>query len=71
MECLYVALDWRGFIMNIAIRDLTFDELERVVGGDAQRGAGAADDDSPTCVQLVGFYGRTPILWPIPCPWLF
>ncbi len=35
--------------MDVTIRDLTVDELERVVGGDAPRGAGCATEEE-TCV---------------------
>jgi len=49
--------------MDMAIRDLTIDELEQVVGGDMQHGMGAGEDtcarwfqngNGVTCLILIG-----------------
>jgi hypothetical protein len=48
--------------MDMAIRDLTADELERVVGGDAPNGAGTADDDMCTTLALIFKVGGRTIL---------
>jgi len=42
--------------MNVTIRDLSTDELECVVGGDAARGAGCATEEE-TCVGWKDGYG--------------
>jgi hypothetical protein len=60
-----------GMAMS-AIRALTIDEFERVVGGEAPHGAGTVTDDyASTCNKLVGFTSATPVFWPTPCPWLW
>jgi hypothetical protein len=44
--------------MDVSIRDLTVDELERVIGGDAPRGAGCATEED-ACVGWKDGYGGT------------
>jgi hypothetical protein len=44
--------------MDSTLRDLTVDELERVVRGDAPRGAGCATEED-TCVGWGDGYGDT------------
>jgi hypothetical protein len=41
--------EWGKAAMDSTLRDLTVDELERVVGGDAPHGAGAATEEDRGC----------------------
>src|SRR5262249_1541041 len=42
---------WGNAAMNVTIRDLSTDELECVVGGDAPRGAGCATEEGVRGVE--------------------
>jgi hypothetical protein len=52
--------------MDMAIRDLTTDELERVVGGDAPHGAGCATEED-TCVGWKDGFGMVGFIHFFPC----
>jgi hypothetical protein len=55
--------------MDLAIRDLTADELERVVGGDIQHGIGSGEDicarwfENGNGVTCLIIYGACALLW--------